>query len=152
MQQGFTFEADDKPLSDILFETRRKYCIPRYQRPYAWGIEEITEFWEDLITNEEPYFIGSLIFNTEKEKDDGVVDIIDGQQRLLTITILMAAIRDVAKVLDENSASLFQRQDIAIENWEGKSSYRIKPSESLEQYFSMYIQRVGQARTCYGLM
>src|ERR1700690_4162935 len=129
MQQGFTFEADDKPLSDILFETRRKYRIPRYQRPYAWGAEEITEFWEDLITNQEPYFLGSFIFNTEKEQEDGYVDIIDGQQRLLTITILMAVIRDIAKEIDIKNADLFQRQDIAIEDWEGRSSFRIKEAE-----------------------
>lgn len=140
MQQGFTFEADDKPLSDILFETRRKYRIPRYQRPYAWGAEEITEFWEDLITNQEPYFLGSFIFNTEKEKEDGYVDIIDGQQRLITITILMAVIRDIAKDIDSKDADLFQRQDIAIEDWEGQSSYRIKAAESLEEYFTKYIQ------------
>jgi uncharacterized protein with ParB-like and HNH nuclease domain len=141
MQQGFTFEADDKPLSDILFETRRKYQIPRYQRPYAWGIEEITEFWDDLITNQAPYFLGSFIFNNEKEKENGYVDIIDGQQRLLTITILMAAIRDVAKSIDaKEDAGLFQRQDIAIEDWEGRSSFRIKAAESLDEYFTKYIQ------------
>ncbi|MCE9645286.1 MAG: DUF262 domain-containing HNH endonuclease family protein [Chloroflexi bacterium] len=141
MQQGFTFEADDKPLSDILFETRRKYRIPRYQRPYAWGLEEITEFWEDLITNQAPYFLGSFIFNNEKEKENGYVDIIDGQQRLLTITILMAAIRDVAKNIDaKEDAGLFQRQDIAIEDWEGRSSFRIKAAESLDEYFIRYIQ------------
>jgi len=141
MQQGFTFEADDKPLSDILFETRRKYRIPRYQRPYAWGIEEITEFWDDLITNQAPYFLGSFIFNNEKEKENGYVDIIDGQQRLLTITILMAAIRDIAKGIDaKEDAGLFQRQDIAIEDWEGRSSFRIKAAESLDEYFTKYIQ------------
>jgi uncharacterized protein with ParB-like and HNH nuclease domain len=140
MQQGFSFEADDKPLSDILFETKRKYRIPRYQRPYAWGVEQITEFWEDLITNQEPYFIGSFIFNTEKEKEEGFVDIIDGQQRLLTFTILMAVIRDIAKDIDAKSSDLFQRQDIAIEDYEGRSAFRIKPAESLDTYFTSYIQ------------
>jgi len=141
MQQGFTFEADDRPLSDIFFETRRKYRVPRFQRPYAWGVEDITEFWDDLISNDEPYFLGSFIFNTELEKEDGYVDIIDGQQRLLTITILMAVIRDLAKIVDPKDSELFQRQDIAIEDWEGESSFRIKPAESLDNYFTQYIQK-----------
>lgn len=140
MQQGFTFEADDRPLSDIFFETKRKYRVPRYQRPYAWGIEEITEFWDDIISNEEPYFLGSFIFNTELEKEDGFVDIIDGQQRLLTITILMAVIRDLAKDVDPKDSELFQRQDIAIEDWEGRSSFRIRAAETLENYFTTFIQ------------
>jgi uncharacterized protein with ParB-like and HNH nuclease domain len=140
MEQGFTFDANDMPLADIFFGARRKYRVPRYQRPYAWGVEEITEFWDDMISNEEPYFLGSFIFNTEHEKKDGYVDIIDGQQRLLTITLLMAVIRDLAAGVDRKDAELFQRQDIAIEDWDGKSSFRIKPAETLENFFSKYVQ------------
>jgi len=140
MQKGFSFDANDMQLSDILFGAQRKYRVPRYQRQYAWGGEEITEFWEDLISNDEPYFLGSFIFNLEHEKKDSYVDIIDGQQRLLTITLLMAVIRDIAKIVDLKDSELFQRQDIVIEDWDGKSSYRIKPAETLETYFAKYIQ------------
>ncbi len=140
MQQGFTFEADDKPLDDIFFETNRRYRVPRYQRPYAWGIDQITQFWEDLISNDEPYYLGSFIFNTEQEREDGYVDIIDGQQRLLTITIFMAVIRDLAKNLDPKESEFYHRKDIAPEDWEGKSLYRIKPAETLESYFTKYVQ------------
>ena len=140
MSKEFTFEADDKPLSEIFFETSRVYRIPRYQREYEWDSEKIAEFWEDLSSSDEPYFLGSFIFNTEKEKNEGYVDIIDGQQRLITITILSAVIRDLAKDLDPESFTLFQSKDIAIIDWLGHSSYRIIPAESLEQYFVSYIQ------------
>lgn len=140
MNQGFTFDANDLPLSTVFFGSNRKYSVPRFQRPYAWEIEQVTDFWDDLISNDEPYFLGSFIFNLEHEKKDGYVDIIDGQQRLLTITLLMAVIRNVARTVDRKEAELFQRQDIAIEDWEGKSSYRIKPAETLETFFTKYIQ------------
>src|ERR1700722_6464910 len=103
MQTKLNFWAKDKPLAEVLF-AQRKYRIPRYQRPYAWDQEEVSEFWEDLSTNEEPFFLGSFIFNTETEEKDGFVDIIDGQQRLLTITILCAVLRDLAKDLDPAKA------------------------------------------------
>ena len=144
MNTGIAFEADDKPLSDILFETSRKYRVPRYQRPYAWGIEELTEFWDDLISNEEAYFIGSFIFNTEFEKQDEYVDIIDGQQRLITVTILLAAIRDITKEIDSQASELFQRKDIAIEDSEGNWTFRIRPAESLEDFFTKKIQENSQ--------
>lgn len=140
MKQSFTFDANDQSLSSVFFGTNRKYSVPRFQRPYAWEIEQVTDFWDDLISNDEPYFLGSFIFNLEHEKEDGYVDVIDGQQRLLTITILMAVIRNVALTVDSKEAELFQRQDIAIEDWEGRSSYRIKPAETLETFFAKYIQ------------
>ena len=135
-----SFEAHDKPLADVLF-SQRKYRIPRYQRPYAWDIDQISQLWEDLITNEEPYFLGSLIFNTEVEKKEGYVDIIDGQQRLLSLTILIAVFRDLAKDVDLDKAKLYQRQDIAIEDRDGREAYRILPADTLASYFSKYIQR-----------
>lgn len=62
MNAQMTFEASDKKLSEVLF-AHRKFCVPRYQRPYAWDIEEVSEFWEDLILSKEPYFLGSFIFD-----------------------------------------------------------------------------------------
>jgi hypothetical protein len=78
--------------------------------------------------------------NTEHKETDGYVDIIDGQQRLLTITILMSVIRDIAKELDEKEADTIQRHDIAIELWNGQFAFRIRPAETLEDYFTKYIQ------------
>jgi len=140
MNRGFTFDANDHTLSEIFFDTKRTYRIPRYQRPYAWTLDQVTDFWEDLFQANEPYFFGSFIFNTENEKEFGYVDIIDGQQRLLTMTIMMSVIRDIAKNIDKPYSDLVQRQDISIEDWEGKSAYRIRPAESLQEYFNKYIQ------------
>lgn len=139
MYADLNFEAKNKPLGEVLF-SHRKFRVPRYQRPYAWDIEQVSEFWEDLISSEEPYFLGSFIFNTESQNDDGYVDIIDGQQRLLTTTILSAALRDHAKNLDPPKAALYQRQDIAIEDREGRQAFRILPADTLVSFFSKYIQ------------
>ena len=62
MSSQLSFEARDKSLVNVLFSGRR-YRVPRYQRPYAWGIEETSELWEDLTSNNEPHFLGSFIFN-----------------------------------------------------------------------------------------
>ncbi len=134
------FEAQDKKLSDVLF-SNRKYRIPRFQRPYAWTVDEVTQFWEDLTSNDEPYFIGSVIINNEEESKTGYADIIDGQQRLLTTTILIAALRDCAFAIDPEKAKLYQRQDIAIEDRSGKEAYRINPDETLLEFFQTYVQQ-----------
>ena len=139
MPKEFSFAAIDQRVEHVLF-SQRKFRVPRYQRPYAWGIEQTSEFWNDLITNNEPYFLGSFVFCNENEKDEGYVEIIDGQQRLLTITIYIAALRDLAKSIEPSIADLYQRQDIAIEDRYGKQSFRIVPDDSLLEYFAMFVQ------------
>src|ERR1043166_6394303 len=68
------------------------YTIPRFQRPYSWTRENIQEFWDDVVRdNPEDYFIGSMVVSKETNQRFGVVD---GQQRLTTIMILLACIRD----------------------------------------------------------
>src|SRR5436853_4183361 len=137
---NISLEAHDRPLSVVLF-SQRKYRIPRYQRPYSWDIDQVSQLWEDLTTSEEPYFLGSLIFNTESEEQEKYIDIIDGQQRLLTITILTAVLRDFAKELDPIKAKLYQRHDIAHEDRDGIESYRILPADTIAAYFLKYIQK-----------
>ena len=66
-------------------------CIPEYQRPYTWGEKEINRLFEDLKdhfeTNENNYYyLGSIILHQEAK--DQPLNIIDGQQRLTTLSII----------------------------------------------------------------
>ncbi len=78
--------------NDYLFE------IPVFQRPYAWETEQIDELLDDLVfamrrDNEEPYFLGSVVLIKGDGPDSQVVD---GQQRLTTLTMLLCILRDLA--------------------------------------------------------
>lgn len=72
--------------------------VPRYQRPYAWTKTEALQLFEDLLeaqaTPSEPYFLGSIVLVRPKGEKRGQV--VDGQQRLTTLTILAAVLRDLA--------------------------------------------------------
>ena len=101
------FDAEDKSLSDI-FTGQEKYKIPRYQRPYSWTTDEVSDLWNDL-KEEDSTFLGSFVFNYEKYNEDKFVEVIDGQQRLITLMILLAVLRDLYKELgDEEGANLTQ--------------------------------------------
>jgi uncharacterized protein with ParB-like and HNH nuclease domain len=80
------------------------YKIPRFQRPYSWESEHIDDFWVDAVANlDGGYFIGPMVVYRDNERDYGIVD---GQQRLTTITLILAAIRDNFEALgDEDLAS-----------------------------------------------
>jgi uncharacterized protein with ParB-like and HNH nuclease domain len=142
MANDFSFDARNSTIEKVLFSnTRRKFRVPRYQRPYAWGIDQVSEFWSDLSTSTEPYFLGSFVFCTEEQNNSGFIEITDGQQRILTTTIFTAALRDAAKKIDITTAQRFQRQDISFEGRQGEESYRVIPDESLTDFFVANIQK-----------
>ena len=88
-----------------LFEGSVFYKVPKYQRPYNWESEHVEELWEDLYgsfeSNEGEYFLGSIILS--KNEDEKYLDVIDGQQRLTTLTILFCVLRDLYYNQLENS-------------------------------------------------
>lgn len=81
------------PLSKI-FSSDFEFVIPSYQRPYAWGETQTSELLDDLLAfaeddSEEGYFLGSIVLI--KTEDAPRAEVIDGQPRLTTLTILLAA-------------------------------------------------------------
>ncbi len=139
MEKEFSFQARDTKLKEILFSTA-KYQIPRYQRPYTWSEDQLSDFWNDLSNNHSSYFIGSFILNKETLNDSGYVDVIDGQQRMLTATIFIAVIRDLMKDLDTKKSELIQIQDVAILDRNGNESYRVICGDSTRSFFEHHIQ------------
>lgn len=90
-------EADDKEIQDIF--SLGIFKIPRFQRPYSWGKAEVENFWNDIINdNTNSYFIGSMVVYQTKKPQFGIVD---GQQRLTTITIIISVIRNAFYKLGE---------------------------------------------------
>ena len=76
-----------------LFRQERFYRIPAYQRPFSWDDEQ----FDDLIVDtknadrQTPYFIGTIVLHKE---DDGRLAVVDGQQRLTSLLVLLACLRD----------------------------------------------------------
>ncbi|MCF8222727.1 MAG: DUF262 domain-containing HNH endonuclease family protein [Bacteroidales bacterium] len=80
------------------------YSIPDYQRPYVWGDDQISSLLDDIAhaainTPDSQYFLGSLVLHCQKMKLDGTSyvenAVLDGQQRLTTLYMLHAVIRDL---------------------------------------------------------
>lgn len=78
----------------------KQFTIPVYQRTYSWGIEQCEKLWNDIIemqkNNRVGHFVGSIVNIAEQNMPTGVQKymIIDGQQRMTTLTLLLIAIRD----------------------------------------------------------
>lgn len=86
--------AQESSLSGV-FGPGEQLCMPPYQRSYSWERREALDLFSDLLEasqNNLPHFVGAIVLVGGKE--DGVVEIVDGQQRLTTLTILLAVLRD----------------------------------------------------------
>jgi hypothetical protein len=83
------------------------YAIPIYQRNYAWGAKEIEQLIQDIIDfagspGDKSYYIGTLVVSAAHKKDQNYFDVIDGQQRLTTLSILTAVIRNLYPEIELN--------------------------------------------------
>lgn len=100
-------ETDYSSVADLL-DGNRRYVVPRYQRAYSWGKPQLAELWEDVLIryqnlrdpSEVPdtHFLGALVTGQGVSSSPLAATpyvIIDGQQRLTSLSILIAAIRDL---------------------------------------------------------
>lgn len=90
-------KSDKLYIKDIF---KKWYRIPEYQRPYVWGKDQINDLLDDISFAQQndanaEYFLGSIVFQTDT--NDIGVDLLDGQQRLTTLFLITAVIRDLGQ-------------------------------------------------------
>jgi len=92
------------------------FDIPRYQRDYSWGLDEVKDFWSDLSSSLESdsYFLGLIILTNPAENEGPRKHVVDGQQRIITLSLLVIALyyeafRRERKALAETIRGTFLR-------------------------------------------
>lgn len=122
------------------------FKIPRFQRPYSWDEENVSEFWSDAITSEDQaYFIGSFVLYS-KTPDADLLYVVDGQQRLTTITLLLAVLRDAFADLNQSQQAYGIQKFIERANIENELEFVLQ-TETSYPYFHDHIQRFGAPTT-----
>lgn len=99
--------ASDKITIKDVFGEDMWFNIPDYQRPYVWGEDQISTLLDDIAhaavnTPDNQYFLGSLVLHCQDKDFQGTQyqenAVLDGQQRLTTLYMLQAVIRDITTV------------------------------------------------------
>ena len=97
-----TIKAEELRLFDV-FNDDYRFEIPDFQRPFAWTTEQTSELLDDLlyamgqaenVSDASPYFLGSIVIIKEDGQPQSYV--VDGQQRITTLTILFSVLRELA--------------------------------------------------------
>lgn len=125
----------DKTVGQFLKEAF--YRIPRFQRPYSWDRTNVEEFWNDaVVENEAQYFIGNFVVYD----DETAMGVVDGQQRLTTITLLLCTLRNAFQKegfpnLAKGLHGLIERTDISDQR------FYVLRTETSYPYFQEHIQK-----------
>lgn len=140
------------PLRKI-FSNDFNFKIPLYQRPYSWTTEQAGELLDDLISfigpdtdvsidDLSPYFLGSIVLIKEESQPDA--EVVDGQQRLTTLTILLSALRQTITTAAYSSGmtDYLYQEGKPLEGTANR--YRLRLRERDAEFFRMYVQDAGQ--------
>ncbi len=116
-----------------------QFVIPIYQRVYSWEKEQCKQLWDDIIKiggNDKMngHFIGSILYVRVDDTHSSPLLIIDGQQRLTTITLLLIALRDHLndedEFLEKFSCQKIQNRYLINSDKDGDKKFRLILSES----------------------
>ena len=126
-----------------------QFKVPLYQRDYSWTETNWNDLWLDVETNrsnDTKHYMGSIVLVSRDKKQ---YDIIDGQQRLTTLTILILAVVDVLKDLVNKEIDIENNQkriELLITDFVGKKTLKslnyenkIELNESNNPFFSTYL-------------
>ena len=144
----------EKILVKTIFSTMW-FRIPEYQRPYIWGKDEVNELLDDLTfaqqeKHDQEYFLGSLVFQAKKaDPEHGQQfdenDLLDGQQRMTTLLLLFACIRDLStdhEAKNDCQSCIFQKGS-QYKNVPERNRVVFAIREEVQEFVDEFIKKPG---------
>ncbi|MDY1010335.1 DUF262 domain-containing protein [Sphingomonas sp. CFBP9019] len=145
----------DKLTIHDLFQRERRYVVPLYQRAYVWTRQLQWEpLWEDIerqaeacfnAPNHTPtrsHFLGAIVLNVSRIVGSGVArsEVIDGQQRLTTLQLFIAALRDYAVSIDSAYAARLRRLTVnEDEKPSSEGAFKVWPTNADRAVFRQVV-------------
>lgn len=134
--------AEDERLIEQMFDNKRQYQIPVYQRNYDWKKNNCLTLFNDVIDaykNSRSHFLGSIV-QVQQDEDNGIKRfiIIDGQQRMTSVYLLLKALYDNVtdeSTKDELTSLLFNASGSRTYGKDDKNKLKLKPIKSDNEQF-----------------
>ena len=119
-----------------------KFLIPPFQRSYTWMPKHLGTLWQDMLENEKGYFIGSTVVLEPDSKRDNRVTVIDGQQRMFTISLFILALEEKWREIKDDLHDPKQKEkplEEASRLWKEHLVYDEAPASSLEKNYVLRV-------------
>lgn len=139
-------DVNSTTIGQILLKPTEQLVVPSYQRSYSWGIEQCKDLFKDIKNSQDrdnAHFIGTII---RCKRNGSEYDIVDGQQRLTSISLLLAALRDIDIELEtgiDSNISVIQAYIEPLNPHTGKNFFKITHASQDQEFKSIYKSFVG---------
>ena len=138
-------KASEQNLRSV-FDDEYLFEIPLYQRPYAWTTDEVDELLDDLFNSrirdpKSPYFLGSIVLIKGDDQPESAV--VDGQQRLTTLTMILCVLRELSESDKQRDQldNLVWQEGAELQGTEDR--FRLSLRERDREFFETFVQRPG---------
>lgn len=133
--------AEPEKIIDTMFDNRRQYQIPVYQRNYDWKKDNCLALLNDVISaydNSKTHFLGTVV-QVQQDEEHGLKHfiIVDGQQRMTSIYLLLKALYDNCEEADKDELEglLFNYSNSRKYNKQERNKLKLKPIKSDNEQF-----------------
>lgn len=145
------FDPDKKTISALL-SAKKQYEIPRFQREYSWGKLQLNEFLDDIVKRinlvnnalaPSEYFWGTMLFiGNYQDAREKKMEVVDGQQRLTTITIFLSVL---SKIFMQNEQVVLSDRvwEYVMSKDDNSVPFAILLNETPNPYFQRLVQKIG---------
>jgi uncharacterized protein with ParB-like and HNH nuclease domain/alkylated DNA nucleotide flippase Atl1 len=141
-----------------LVQGEKQFRVPLWQRQYKWRMADHQLLWRDILeqytragdaasANESGHFLGSIVLSPVPSAASGVASylIVDGQQRLTTLMLILAAVRDAAAKTDQRAIERYDELYLINKFQQGEARFRLLPTQADRPSFAACITRGARA-------
>lgn len=141
-----------------LVQGEKQFRVPLWQRQYTWRVSDHRLLWRDIMEQytraadtagpgQPGHFLGSIVLSPVPSAASGVASylIVDGQQRLTTLMLILAAIRDAAAKTDERAIERYDELYLINKFQQGEDRFRLVPTQADRPSFFACVTRAADA-------
>ncbi|MBR7824696.1 DUF262 domain-containing protein [Actinospica sp. MGRD01-02] len=133
-----------------LLEGKKQFQVPLFQRPYSWKEDQLGQLWLDILEQAElitegtegsTHFLGSVVHAPSPQHTMAFPRalVVDGQQRLTTLSLALAALRDHVRASDPDWAAEISRRFLANSRTQGDDTVKLMPTQADRATYRAYI-------------
>ncbi|MER6283714.1 GmrSD restriction endonuclease domain-containing protein [Streptomyces sviceus] len=144
-------QAKETLFADLVQGRAQQFQVPLYQRTYSWTDKQLKQLWSDILEQAEliergekanTHFLGSVVLAPSPQNDATFPRwlVVDGQQRLTTLSLALAAIRDHVRDTQPRDAERIDEQYL-INKWQnGSDHFRLLPTQADRSQFAAHVR------------
>ncbi|WP_020132349.1 GmrSD restriction endonuclease domain-containing protein [Streptomyces sp. 303MFCol5.2] len=144
-------QAKETLFADLVQGRAQQFQVPLYQRTYSWTDKQLSQLWTDILEQAEllesgekasTHFLGSVVLAPSPQNEATFPRwlVVDGQQRLTTLSLALAAIRDHIKDAEPDEAERIDEEYLINKRKNGRDHFRLLPTQADRKQFAAYVR------------